>query len=43
MEAARGTIALERLRELIAKLGGSEEDVKAIEERVTNALSYIAE
>ena len=40
LEAARESIDLGRLRELIAKLGGSEEDVKAIVERVTNALSY---
>ncbi|MFP3321072.1 MAG: hypothetical protein RXO24_10925, partial [Acidilobus sp.] len=43
LEAARGTIDLGKLRELIAKLGGSEEDVKAIAERVTNALSYSVE
>ena len=40
LEAARESIDLGRLRELIVKLGGSEDDVKAIEERVTSALDY---
>jgi len=40
LEAARESIDLGRLRELIVKLGGSEGDVKAIEERVTSALDY---
>jgi len=43
LEAARESIDLERLRELIVKLGGDEEDVKAIEERVTSALDYPVE
>jgi len=40
LEAARESIDMRRLRELIAKLGGDDDDVKAIEERVTNALDY---
>jgi len=38
--AARESIDLGRLRELIMRLGGDEDDVKAIEERVTSALDY---
>jgi len=40
LEAARESIDLGRLRELIQKLGGDEDDVRAIEERVTGALDY---
>jgi len=43
LEAARESIDLGRLRELIVKLGGDEDDVKAIEERVTSALDYPVE
>ena len=40
IEAVRESIDLERLRELIVKLGGDEDDMKVIEERVTSALDY---
>jgi len=43
LEAARESIDLGRLRELIVKLGGDEDDVKVIEERVTSALDYTIE
>jgi len=43
IEAARESIDLGRLRELIVKLGGDEEDVKAIEERVIATLNYSIE
>ena len=43
LEAARESIDLGRLRELIKKLGGDEDDVKAIEERVAGALDYTVE